>query len=85
MITSLAISAKTKPEEALELPKGRLMIGEYVADFSPENVVAAAKCAIACFSNYNHTHPNFIFVTQASIIEYREKQGPRSYPEYKAF
>lgn len=54
----------TKPTDALELPTGRLALGVVEVNFSPENVVEAAKLVIG---KGGVEDP---FVSQAGIIAY---------------
>lgn len=81
-LSSLEVTKSTAPEALLELPKGRLMMGELVADFSPENVVDAAGCVI------RHLEMEFsreTFVTQARVIAYAANHTSwNNRPEYKS-
>lgn len=63
-------SGSLRPHAALELPRGRLMIGEFVVDFSPEQVLVAAEKVIDDVreGDFNGIEP--LFVSQAAILEY---------------
>ncbi|MBP9756988.1 MAG: hypothetical protein KBD06_00125 [Candidatus Pacebacteria bacterium] len=79
---SMKVTENSTPEDVLNLPKGRLMVGELVADFSPENVVDAARSVIASCA---HDFEEHSFVTQAGIIAHVANKGLwNSNPEYKA-
>ena len=82
MKTSLALTSESKAEEVLELPQGRLMIGDFLATFSPESVVEAARALIAhCQHN---DFGEFTFVSQAGVIaEAVNTTVWNNRPEYK--
>ncbi len=81
MKNSFTISQDTAPKEALELPRGRLMVGELVADFSPENVVEAATSIMFQCEADSSEHT---FFTQAGVIAHAANLCDwNSNPEYK--
>ncbi len=81
MTSSFKITADSVAEDVLNLPKGRLMIGELVADFSPENVVEAARNIAA---ESEHSLEEYSFVTQAGVIAHAANHCSwNNRPEYK--
>ena len=68
--TSLHMTPKTKPEQALDLPKGRLKLGEFVVDFSPEQVLRAARLIVEYFDRAEKDEVEQVFVSQAGVIAY---------------
>lgn len=64
MLKALTITPNTSPLDALELPEGRLAMGNIVVSFSPENVVEAAELVV---EKGGADKP---FVSQAGIIAY---------------
>jgi hypothetical protein len=73
MRTSLLMTGITKPEEALTLPKGWLKIGPFLADFSPEQVLEAARAIIMHFE-HGSDDADHLFVSQAGVIVYFAKE-----------
>lgn len=81
MITHLKITKNTQATEALGLPKGRLIAGELLVDFSPESVISAAR-QIRLHAEVEFEEETF--TTQAGILEYAANQlGWNSSPKYK--
>ena len=70
MTHSLMLNEEADPEDALKLPEGRLMVGELMVTFSPENVVDAARSIITHFDCKHGTCGSETFVSQAGIIAY---------------
>ena len=73
-VTSLLITGKTKPEDALNLPKGRLKVGEFVVEFSPEQVLTYATSIVHHFGRAEGHEVEYLFVTQAGVIEYAARE-----------
>lgn len=72
--TSLLMTGQTKPEEALLLPKGRLKIGEFVADFSPEQVLSAATSIVDRFERVEGHEVERLFVSQSGVVAYAAEE-----------
>ncbi len=59
----LQFTTESKPEDALDLPEGRLIVSCFEASFGPENVVDCAELIIK--SGYDGK-----FYSQAGVIKY---------------
>ena len=82
MTTSVKLNQESKATDVLQLPKGRLMLGKVVVDFSPENVVEAARSIIL---GCEHEFGEYEFYTQAGVLEHAGNEGNwNRAPEYKA-
>ena len=85
-VTSLLVTGDSKPEEVLNLPKGRLKIGEFVVDFSPEQAYGFAQAIIEHFERAEGNDVQRLFFSQAGVIEYFAHEIGLSDPlQVKAF
>lgn len=73
-LISLLMTGATRPEEALKLPKGRLKIGEFTVEFSPEQVLDAAEAIVMYFERGEGLECERTFVSQAGVIAYRAEE-----------
>ena len=72
--TSLLMTGETKPEDVLNLPKGRLKLGEFVVDFSPEQVLGYASAIVQQFERGEGNEFQHLFVSQAGVVEYAARE-----------
>lgn len=83
MKKSVTLNGETNPEEVLQLPEGRLLVGKLCATFSPGAAVAAAKDLV---SEYEHCQGERTFYSQAEVIAFASNEiGWNSDPEYRTF
>jgi hypothetical protein len=83
MKKSVTLNGVTNPEEVLQLPKGRLLVGKLGATFAPETVVEAAAAIVG---KHEHDYSESTYYSQAEVIEFAANQCRwNRNPDYRTF